>query len=142
MGQIPQGSTIQSAYLTLTTEGSYAESSTGAGLYRMLGTWSESDTWNSLVSGGTLNASGSADAITGALFAEESTRTFDVTSSVQAWANAPATNHGWAIITTQADQWRFRSTEWGEPAERPMLTVRFVPLSVWLIDWEIWSLPF
>jgi len=122
-GRIPPGSIIERAFLVLTTEGTNADSGSGGRLHRMLLPWSESSTWNSLGSGVQLGAEalGAADHVTGAV--AKTTRTFDVTASVQAWVDG-APNHGWSIQAAGTDRWEFRSSQWPQAAERPMLVVR------------------
>ena len=136
-GQIPAGTQILEATLTLTTEGSRSNTRRGATLHRMLAPWNATDTWNDWGDGSTphndtpgIQADGaeSDSAIelsTG--FVSRGTRSFDVTSSVQAWANGE-TNLGWLLMpVTDTDSWLFRSSEFEVVSERPMLTVTLVP---------------
>jgi hypothetical protein len=125
-GQIPPGTTIERAVLTLTAEGANANSGTGAALHRMLVPWSETSSFTSLGAGVQLGveALASPDALTGAIFSSKGTRSFDVTPSVQAWVNG-AVNHGWVLVASGTDRIEFRSSNWGQGAERPLLTVRF-----------------
>ena len=123
-GQIPPKAKVLRATLTVTTEGSNAQSQDGGSLYRLTRAWSESSTWNSLVGGiqfGTetvaLPVVSSKGQVSG-----KGTRSFDVTRSVQSWADG-ASNFGWAIRANGNDAWSFRSSEWGALAERPLLTV-------------------
>ncbi len=127
--QIPFGSTIDSATLGL----QIFNSGSGLRVHRMLTAWTESSTWNSLVSGvqpddveadsspvGTLGAdSASANVLTGA-------RTVTVTSTVQSWGNG-AQNHGFALLPFPAgtDGLEFYSKEWSSSSQRPKLTVTF-----------------
>lgn len=123
-GRIPPGSTIERAVLTLTTEGDAADSGSGATLHRMLVPWSEASTWDSLGGGVQIGpeASPVIDVNTAGAVGEKGTRSFDVTAAVQAWSNG-APNHGWAVLAKGNDRWSFRSSEWGESMERPLLTV-------------------
>lgn len=125
-GQIPPGATIQRAILTLTSEGQGAATLTGAALHRMLIPWSEASTWNSLGAGVQLGveAASTPDLVTAATAAEKGTHSYDVTASVQAWANGQ-TNWGWVFMSAGTDRWDFRSSDWPQSAERPLLTVRF-----------------
>src|SRR5215203_360278 len=111
--QIPVGATITSATLTLRT----TNKGDGASLYRMLTPWSGSSTWDSVGSGiqadGT-EAASTADRVTGSVAL--GTSTFDVTTSVQAWADWAArrggtANHGWAFLPSGPDGWDFYSSE-------------------------------
>lgn len=122
-GQIAPGTPIQRAVLTLTTEGPASEGD-GAALHRMLIAWDGSSTWNGLGGGVQLGAEAEslADANTG--FASNGTRSYDVTTSVQAWVDGAA-NHGWVLLANGPDRWEFRSSEWAGTVERPMLTVEY-----------------
>lgn len=122
-GRIPPRARIVRALLTLTTEGPWATTLTGARLYRMRKPWSETSTWKSLGAGIQVGVETepSAEVDTGAIWLP-GTRSFDVTASVQAWANG-APNHGWAVIAKGFDLWSVRSSEWKGVVERPMLTV-------------------
>ncbi len=118
-GQIPLGSTIVSATLDLevTNEGS------AISLYRMLQTWSESSTWNSLSSGVQTNdveAESSPDATTGSV--PIGVLSIDVTASVEAWAAATASNFGWVVLSTGFNGVDFYSSEGTTP---PVLTVEY-----------------
>jgi len=123
-GQIPPKTKIIKAILTLTTEGLLSESGDGGKLYRMKVGWKESATWNGigapLVAGKATEAT--ADLDTKGKVSSKGTRSFDVTTAVQAWADG-ALNSGWAILANGTNRWSFRSSEWGTVAERPMLTV-------------------
>lgn len=101
-GPIPDGATIISATLAVRTgTGSGDVSAATFNLHRMIATWDESATWNSLTSGISydgVEASASATAgvvgpnTAGALV------TFDVTSDVQLWSSNNALSlRGWAI---------------------------------------------
>jgi hypothetical protein len=125
-GSIPTGATIVSAWLDL----NHVDQGHGADVHRMLSSWSESSTWNSL--GGGVQADGSeavaaaeahldgtyynptgdaSNLITGRVI-------FDVTASVQAWADGN-TNEGWALLPFNTDGWRFSSSEGTVAPRRP-----------------------
>src|SRR4029450_3021342 len=53
------------------------------------------------------------------------TATYDVTATVQAWSNAPATNFGWIFIPLSNQQIWVRGSETVHEAERPKLTVTY-----------------
>jgi hypothetical protein len=117
-GRIPLGAIIGSATLELAT----TNKGDGASIHRMVGAWSDTDTWTSLGNG--IQADGveammQADLITG--FVPIGTTTLDVTASLQAWANGQ-TNLGWAFLPLGSDGWKFNSAE-GTVA--PKLTVEF-----------------
>ncbi|MDO8955221.1 MAG: cadherin-like domain-containing protein [Gammaproteobacteria bacterium] len=124
-GQIPYGSTITSASLTV-----YAtEDGTGTPrLYRMLGlNWNETSTWNTLGSGVQLNgveASASADSSVDA--SSPGSRTFTgLAATVQAWASG-ASNLGW-VFTQDGNEWIIASSENGTSGQRPSLSVTYTP---------------
>src|SRR5688500_8395606 len=127
-GQVPQGATITAASLTLRTgsEGS-DESSTPTSLHRMLASWGEASTWDSLDGGVT------ADGVEAAATADGTVTpsinggavSFDVRASVQAWSSNPASNRGWALLAGGTNGWRLESSEALDPAVRPQLTVTY-----------------
>ena len=124
-GQIPPKTKLKRAALTLTTEGSFADSKDGARLHRMTVAWTEAATWNSLKGGVTVGTQCEAkhDLDTKGKVSKKGTRTVDVTASVQAWVDGKP-NHGWVLINKGGtDRWQFRSSEWGTVVERPLLTV-------------------
>lgn len=122
--QIPPGTTVSGAILTLTLEGSNAQSVNGATLHRMLVPWSEASTWNSFTGGVQLGteAVAAADSSTVGRSASKGTLSIDVTASVNAWASG-SPNFGWLIQAVGTDGQSFRSSEWAGIVERPMLTV-------------------
>jgi hypothetical protein len=125
-GQAPPHSAVRRAVLTLTTEGPAANSGNGATLHRMLVPWSEVSTYDSLVLGVQLGseASPTIDVNSRGFVGEKGTRSFDVTAAVQAWVDGQP-NHGWLVLAGGNDRWSFRSREWSEVMERPLLTVQY-----------------
>ena len=117
--QIPLGATITSAQLELTT----TNTGQGSTVYKMLKSWSATDTWNTLVTG--IQANGTEAATTPEFTASSMTtlgaRSFDVTSSLQAWSNGQA-NFGWAFLGGGNDGWEFSSAQGTAP---PKLTVTY-----------------
>ncbi len=91
--------------------------------------WTESSTWNSLGGGVDIGskAEAVADSNTGSL--GKGTLSFDVTASVQAWANG-SPNHGWVLVANGVDDWRPRSSDWVGLVERPMLIVEFAAVPI------------
>ncbi|HEV8292116.1 MAG TPA: DNRLRE domain-containing protein, partial [Tepidisphaeraceae bacterium] len=132
-GQIPNGATIASAKLIL-----FSDSATGGEtantiqIHRMLTSWSESSTWNSLSSG--INTNGTEAAIVPDFANAPATLAhpwfFDVTDTVQAWANG-ATNFGWAVMPTGLDDYRFNSSEAATLNLRPGLEITYLLMSQW-----------
>lgn len=123
-GQVPVDSTITSATLTLYVK------NTGAApeLHRMLETWSDTDTWNSL-GGGVQNDGVEASLVSDATFTHSSTtyefKTVDVTASLQAWIANPASNNGWVFLPTGSDGLVFESSEDSDIEQRPALSVTY-----------------
>ncbi len=123
-GQIPFGSIITSASLTVNVDNTGSQTSE---IYRVLNlTWDQSTaTWNSVVNGVQLN---DVEASSTALTSVATNRTGYVTysgleSSLQAWSNGE-TNNGWVITKSGAD-WRFASSENATASIRPYLTVSY-----------------
>jgi 3-phytase len=94
----------------------------------MVTSWNENSTWNSL--GGGIQANGveaevSTDLVTGKVSVRNAMSTFDVTSSIQAWADG-ADNHGWAFLPSGYNGWDFKSSE-GSIAPRLAIEYTFGP---------------
>ncbi len=115
-GQIPSNAEIISA--TLTVEITNSSPSVGAGLYRMLQPWNDTDTWN-IWGGGVQN-----DGVEAETVADTSGESgvgpyeLDVTTSVEAWLADPSSNYGWAWLPPGADNsWQMDSAEGTTPPE-------------------------
>lgn len=125
-GLIPPKSAIHSATLVV---GAFDEGTT-VHLHRMLVPWKRTATWNSLVAGVTadgLEASKQKDSFTfGKISASTSAITFEVTDTVQAWANGKP-NYGWVFINTGGNGWDFYTSEFEDAKQRPKLVVEFTP---------------
>ena len=125
-GQIPLGSTIISATLTLDGADTSQDTAT-ISLHRMLATWSESSTWNSLTGGistDDVEAASIADAVIPNPEIIETKVLTGLESTVQAWSDG-ATNHGWMLKSDSADGWFFTSSEDFNIGLRPKLTVEY-----------------
>jgi len=127
-GQIPFGSTINSASLTV-----HVFDTSGSGttitLHQMLTAWSEASTWNSMTNGLERNDVEVSSTTDSTMMLAEFTgpQTFyGLESTVQSWRDG-ATNNGWALFSDSTDGWDFRSSEYGVVAERPVLTIDFTP---------------
>jgi Calx-beta domain len=125
-GQIPLGSTINSATLALSV---FNESNSSAliSLYRMKTNWDQNvATWNSFGSIGGVQASeGEAEALPDFTLFDPNigTKTFDVATSLRHWASGEG-NYGWLFDTVATNGWDFNTSE-GAPSERPLLTVDY-----------------
>ena len=139
VGQIPSGSTITSATLTLFV-GSTAndQSANPVNFHRLLHSWSATDLyavygaspWN-LTPG--IQADGvdalAAIAATSTMNTLGVSSAINVTTSLQAWLSSPSSNFGWAILPTGTDGLRLESSEstFASNARRPTLSVTFIP---------------
>lgn len=125
-GLIPPKSAIHSATLVV----SAFDEGTTVHLHRMLVPWKATATWTSLVAGVTadgLEASKQKDGFTfGKISASTSAISFDVTDTVQAWANGKP-NYGWVFINTGGNGWDFYTAEFDDVKQRPKLVVEFTP---------------
>lgn len=128
VGQIPAGATITSAVLTLYTGASSGDSSsTSTSLYRMLTSWNESSTWNSLSGGISANGTEAAAVADGTVTPSVlgAAVTFNVTATVQAWVNNSAANFGWALLANGTNGWWWNSSEASNSTLRPALTINY-----------------
>jgi hypothetical protein len=124
--QIPLGSTINSATLTVVV----SNSGDNVPVYQLIESWVEAQvTWNSRSSGvGWTNAgadgAGSRKTTSDGTISAGSTgaKTVTVTTSVQNWSNGDA-NEGWVLTDTGSNGVDFNSSENGTAANRPKLTV-------------------
>jgi len=117
--QIPTAAHIVKAQLTVQN----SDTGDGAELHRMLISWDGHATWNSFRGGikaDAREAVQAADVVTGHQPGSGAT-TFDVTESVQAWADGQA-NDGWAFLPSGNDGWDFKTSESKTP---PILTVQY-----------------
>ena len=130
--QVPQGVTVLSAKLLMLTGSTAGDSSTTTShIHRMLASWSDSSTWNSLVGGVSLDnveASAAAD-FTLLPNALNIWAIYDVSDAIQAFANDPTMNHGWVIQPSGTDGWRCASSEAASVNDRPLLEITYDPTS-------------
>ena len=128
-GQVPAGATILSAKLRMATTASYSTDTIS--IYRMLSDWNDSSTWASL--GGGINTDNVA-ALSAADFSLIPNQVgefgiFDVTASVQAWADG-APNFGWLLQDASGgDGWLAASCE-ADAADLPLLDITFTTAAV------------
>ena len=127
-GQIPPGSRITSATLTMQHTAANANGNL-VNVYRMVAPWSQSTaTWNSLGAG--IQADGIEARTTPDVSFDSAAQTvpftlnLNVAVSVQAWADGEA-NYGWALLPTGTDGYRFDSSIL---ATGPALTVEYQTL--------------
>jgi hypothetical protein len=133
IGQIPLGSTVNSATLTLRVQNG------GSGrIHRMVSDWSENTaTYNNFQLNGNTMAGLQADnleassAFTGISGASGVDVDIDVTSDVQAWVNGTS-NFGWGFLPPPSpfgdDIFAWWSSDASIAVDRPLLSVDFTPI--------------
>ena len=91
----------------------------------LLRSWSDQDTWNTLGTGVQADGTEAVAAADATLSASGlGAYDLDVTASLRAWAAAPASNRGWALLATTGDGITLSTAEGAAP---PKLTVNFYP---------------
>lgn len=130
-GQVPPGSTVTSAVLTL-----HSKDAGGGKIYvhRVLADWDASNiTWDSAKLGGNTEGGIQADdkeatAPFGS-FASDRKGTFeiDVLPAVKLWVAGTAKNKGLALTSDSTNGWDFATSEADEVGQRPVLTITFTP---------------
>jgi hypothetical protein len=136
-GQIPIGSTITSATLTLRVgSGTNDQCANPVNYHRLLHAWVVTDVWSVYglppwnatagIQADGVEAQATAEA-TATMSTASTAYPVSVTGSVQAWALDPSTNFGWAILPTNTDGLRLESSESATVSYRPLLSVTYVP---------------
>jgi hypothetical protein len=120
-GQIPPGSTVMSATLTLVI----VEPTASIGTMREAAiAWDENTTWATFGAAAGVQPD---DVINDLGPAPTSgTAMIDVTASLARWVAAPASNNGWVFSPGGGDGCDVASSEDGNDANRPQLSVTFV----------------
>jgi hypothetical protein len=131
-GQIAPGTVIHRAELILSSTSANADSIGTISLHRLLQDWTEDCNWaicfrGDGVQADEIEATTTPDATFIPNFPNPNPngsqrRTNDVTVSVQAWSDGQA-NYGWVLINSSDDSYRIDSSEWADPANRPLLRV-------------------
>lgn len=117
-GQIPAGSEIVSATLSLETH----NIGDGATLHRMMTTWDDTDTWASMTNGIQTDdneATSTSSLNTGFILMGQNS--LDVKDDIQAWS-AGIANHGWFFSPLGGNGWYFYSSD-ETVMPKPKLTV-------------------
>lgn len=126
--QVPKGATVLSAKLIVSA---FDQGST-VNLHRMLVPFGKAATWDSMIAGVSadgLEASRHKDGFTfGTIAASTSGAIFDVTDTVQIWANGKP-NFGWVFLNTGGNGWDFYASEFDKIEQRPKLVIEFIPPS-------------
>lgn len=124
-GQIPTGATINTAELQVDVVNP-SEAGAVVSFHRMLQAWNDTATWSSMGSGVQLNdveAVSSADATVANPGGSGLQSITGLASTVQAWLDGTADNHGWVVNNTHINGWRIRSSEYTTTSLRPRLVV-------------------
>jgi hypothetical protein len=132
-GPIPDGATIVSAILFVRTgnaSGDEAPAGNVFSLHRMIATWQDSSTWNSLSGGVSLDGIEAAATATASINGPATLGglvSFDVTADVQLWSNNNAlSTRGWVIHpTVGTNGWWFASSNAANVADRPRLVITY-----------------
>ena len=138
-GQIPFDSVINSATLTVNVTN---DSAAGAQirLHRMLMTWPETATWNSMTGGIQTNDTEAMSAFDAQVSDPDSTGPEPITglaAALQAWSDG-ASNYGWAIISNSSNGWDFASSEDPTPGNHPLLQVDWSPPPLEMVKRAFW----
>lgn len=126
-GQIPVGSTVLSASLTVQVVNDSGGSEI-VSLNRMLENWSEASTWDELGNGVQLNNIEALALADGTVPDPNVTGQQTVTgleSTLQLWSDG-TTNNGWVFTISDDNGWDFLSSESGTVALRPSLSVQYL----------------
>ena len=128
--QIPLGSTIISAELTVNVVPSGADNVTTT-IHRMLLPFTEDDTWCQWGNGIQADGNEAAAAVDATLFAPYGVGPLeiDLTQSLQGWSGGEG-NYGWAILPGSVGNfgWAFSSCDNETSSMRPKLEVTFEPV--------------
>ena len=127
--QIPYGSTITSATVSLYLSG-VASGAPPAAMHRMLVSWQDTATYNSMTTSGpgiqhdNVEARTVADAYSNVSVG--GTKSFPVTATVQDWANG-APVYGWAVWRNSSVNMNVTLSDNSVVPRRPLLTVTYTP---------------
>ncbi|MCP3870586.1 MAG: DUF4347 domain-containing protein, partial [Gammaproteobacteria bacterium] len=127
-GPIPDYAIINSATLTLDVSGQ--NSSADIDIHRMLNSWDETSTWNSLSNGVSLDGTEAVVTAEASEDGGDASAVFDVTGSVSAWSWGSGVNYGWVLVSDDGSDWKATSSEKSTLAERPLLSVDYTPVDL------------
>ena len=127
--QIPSGSTVTGATLTLYNASNPSASGATLSLHRMLTTWDDTSTFNSLGLGVQIDdveAAATPDASTSTnVDVSDAAVTFSgLETAVQAWVDGNQ-NFGWSVFLNDANSWSFHTSEASNVSLRPTLAVTY-----------------
>ncbi len=123
--QVATGTKIWSAKLRIyTSTATNAQTPNDVGLLTLQRSWSDADTYDSLVGGISGSEVASAPSFTLTPNKQGVYVVFDVTDTVQSWVDGTASNYGWMLKDiTGTDGWRFLSSDAASAADRPYLEI-------------------
>ncbi|WP_230971554.1 cadherin domain-containing protein [Nitrogeniibacter aestuarii] len=124
-GKIPVGATITGVTLKIYVVGT--DPADKVNVHRMTTAWNETTTWNNLggIDVGVDTLSGYDYQIDAGTSGTVSMSSAALIATVQAWANDPNSNYGWAFMSIQADNYAFNSSENATVGTRPILEVTY-----------------
>ncbi len=126
--QVPAGARIHSAKLMILTGATSGDQSASEmRLHAMRVDWNDASTWNSLAGGVSANG---IEASTASTFdftpgSRDTWAVFDVTPDIRDLAIGSGGDHGWVILPTGTDGWRWNSSESPVLADRPRLEITY-----------------
>ena len=126
--QIPYGSTVTSATVSVYLSG--VGGASPAAMHRMLVSWPETATYNSMTTSGpgiqhdNVEANAVADAYSNVSVG--GTKSFPVTATVQAWSNGAAV-YGWALWRNSSVNMNVTLSNNSVVPRRPLLSVTYTP---------------
>ncbi|MDP0498399.1 MAG: DNRLRE domain-containing protein [Verrucomicrobiota bacterium JB024] len=123
-GQVAADAIIVSATLQVHFDNGAPDSTVT--VHRMLVSWDESSTWNSMDDGVAIDEVDALADPTDSIYAvaDNSTQSFDVTADVLAWQADTGSNNGWIFhLGSGSNGYEFRTSEWGTEEERPTLVI-------------------
>lgn len=134
--QVPAGTKVYAAVLTLPGTGSANTPGDGGSLRTVLQPWDATATWANSFGGNGLQGDGVDLSLVETARAGNESRApnfqagynmFDVTYDVQAWLDGTATNNGWGFLpwVSGSDGWAISSSEATVVTNRPKLTVYY-----------------
>lgn len=125
--QVGTGTKIHSAKLRILTGNATNDlSNNDFGLHTMLRSWTDTDTYDSLVGGVSTDGTEASSTPTFTTLPNKLDVyvVFDVTDTVQAWVDGTLANNGWLLKDlTGTDGWRFISSDNATIGDRPYLEI-------------------
>jgi hypothetical protein len=133
--QIPAGARIHAAMLDLASTIGNAMGD-GGKFHAMLQPWQDTNTWDDLVNGVSVDgveAAAQPTAVAGSATLNPNVQaaflSFELTADVQNWSSGSRPNYGWVVVPWPGggDGWGFGTAEQGAEQNRPRLRVFYTP---------------